>query len=152
MEVPNAVPNHVPPDTSPPPGFRELTEEESRRIENLAFRQLYHQEKISRLGETARAADAEAKLAKLERQKATAELSLVRAETIRFEQGIGVFKAEDRLETEGKVYVRIQAVKGRVPDTDVAVKNASAPPAAGAKDPEPPKPAENRGVNGGSAP
>lgn len=142
--IPNAIPNPAPAKTSPPPGFRELTDEESRRIDNLAFRQLYHQEKVTRLGETIRAAEAEAKLARLERQKASAELGLVRAETVHFEQALGVRKAEDRIEADGKVYVRIQEVKAA---PEVEITRGPAPVQA----PTPPK-TENAkgGADGGS--
>ena len=144
MEAQNAIPNPpFPAQTPPPPGFRELTKEESDRIENLTFRQLYHQEKVTRFEQTARAAEAEAKLARLERQKASAELGLVRAETIHFEQAIGVRKAEDRIEADGKVYIRIQEVKPPpIPKAEVHIESPASP---GSQETQ-----KNGGPNGGS--
>lgn len=130
----NAVPNPAAaPKIPAPPGFRELTKEESDRIETLAFRQLYHNEKLSRLGETIRAAEAEAKLARLERQKASAELGLVRAETLHFEHALGIYKADDRIEADGKMYIRIQEVK---PQVEVKTQTPVAAPVTEAPKPE----------------
>ena len=143
MEAKNAVPNPPPSaSTPPPPGFRELTKDEIDRIENLPFRQRYHQQKVGRREQTLRAAEAEAKLARLERQKASAELALVRAETIHFEQAIGVRKAEDRIEADGKVYIRIQEVKPAAQKVEVRTESPASPGSQ-----ETPK---SGGPNGGS--
>jgi len=143
MEVGNATPKGpIPVNLPPPPGFRELTSKENERIENYAFRQLYHQEKVRRFEETARAAEAEAKLARLERQKATSELALVQAQTLGFEMAIGVRKPEDKIEVDGKVYIRIQEVEPPKPKVEVKTESPASPDRQ--------ETTEKGGANGGS--
>jgi hypothetical protein len=97
---------------APPPDFRELTNEEKLVMETVSAKSMFMNEKLKRIEQQIRAAEAEIKAAKLEREKAVAAGNQLNREIAEFEAKLGIVdKVKDHLTLDGKFFVRAQEKK-----------------------------------------
>jgi len=90
-----------------PEGFRELAPDEQMTLDQLALKQSYLQEKMARLDQTIRAAEAEIKTAKLEKENVTRAMRDLQMEAAGWNRAHGVQNVQtDRVIKDGVVYIR----------------------------------------------
>lgn len=98
---------------APPKGFRELTTEEQASLDQMIFKQTLLKERMEKLDQQVRAAEAEAKAAKLEKESLQRGLQDVQRQVAVWHRGLGVMDAKkDRIVKEdGTMYIRKKEVE-----------------------------------------